>query len=316
MSLSSRVLGRVGMALASAFFALGLAEIALRRGRPPVADLVGVHRKSDDPELAYELAPGTRAQRDGVEIAINSAGFRDDEFPEPAPDGMRIVVVGDSIAWGWGVPMEGAFPQLLEQRLHALAGEAYASSVVYNLAVDGYATAQEVRLLETRGLALRPDLVVVSYCLNDPDQVDVGLTACFVPRIEVVDLVQRGLRGARDWFRDVPEEYHHKVHVRYRDELDRSFRRLGEISRDRSVPIVVAVTPGFRYDPPYPWRDLHDLIRGLCEANGLLCLDLQPVFEPLDLKEHGIDVWHPSARGHAVIADALLDFVRARPPAR
>ena len=301
------------MALASTLLALGVAEAALRIARGPAVDVAGVHRRSEDPQLPYELAPGAKGERDGATIVINSAGFRDDEFPEPAPDGLRIVVVGDSVAWGWGVPMEAAFPQVLEQRLRALPVEPYASRVVYNLWVDGYASAHEIRVLETRGLPLHPHVAVVSYCLNDPDDVvDGGLTACFVPRIEVLDLAKGAVRRARDWIRGVPEDYQHRVHVRYRDGLERSFRRLGEISREHRFPIVVAVTPAFRFDGPYPYRDLHELVRGLCDANGLPCVDLYPVFVPLDLKEHAIDVWHPSAKGHAAVAGALLDFVTAR----
>lgn len=314
-----------GIALAAGVLALALAELVLRHFDPAprpnprgqaAADRAVVHRKSADPELVYELVPGARGERDGVTIVINSSGFRDDEFSEPPPPGMRIVVLGDSVAWGWGVPMEAAFPQALEARLRGLATEPYASSVVYNLAVDGYGTLQEVRLLETRGLALNPDLVVVSYILNDPDLADGGLTDHFVSRIEVLDLAKRAVRYAWERFRDHPKEYHHRVHARYRDEIEKNFQRLGLISRDRRVPIVVAVTPVFRFQPPYPWRDVHDLIRGLCEANGLLFLDLYPAFEPLDMNELSFDVWHPTVKGHAVIAGALLDFVVARSPVR
>lgn len=306
-----RALARIGVVLASATLALCLVEAALRLARPATTD-AGIHRASADATLVYELTPGAKGERDGVAIAINSAGFRDDDFPAPAPEGMRIVVLGDSVAWGWGVPMEEAFPQVLEARLRALDTEPYASSVVYNLSVDGYSTPQEVRLLETRGLALAPDLVVVSYVLNDPDIADGGLAAHFGRRIEVLEIAKRVLRSARDRFRDLPDEYHHRVHARYREQVEADFRRLGEIARERHVPVVVAVTPVFRFDPPYPWQDLNDRIRGLCERNGLLFLDLRPAFDGLDLREHGVDLWHPTAKGHAVIAQALADFVVAR----
>ena len=148
------------MGLLPTFVVLVLAEAGLRYYRvPTMADpLVGgsvkLHKKSRDPTLIYELVPGAKTVREGVAIAINSAGFRDDEFPETLPDEVyRIVVLGDSVAWGWGVPMAAAFPQVLESQLHERRLKPRASSIVYNLSVDGYSTAQVIRLLVTHGLA-------------------------------------------------------------------------------------------------------------------------------------------------------------------
>ncbi len=138
------------MGLLPTFVVLVLAEASLRYARAPTrADpLVGgagrLHKPSRDPTLIYELVPGAQTVRDGVAIAINAAGFRDDEFPATLPDeASRIVVLGDSVAWGWGVPMPAAFPQVLERQLHERRWPPRASPIVYNLAVDGYATAQE-----------------------------------------------------------------------------------------------------------------------------------------------------------------------------
>jgi lysophospholipase L1-like esterase len=308
----------IALALLSIVITLTAVEIVLRRkgtaktDRPSFIASRLIHRRSSDPTLIYELVPGSSCEREGVPITINAAGFRDDEFPEAPPDGFRIVLVGDSVAWGFGVPMESAFPQVLERELRQLGSAPYATSIVYNLAVDGYSTAQEIRLLETRGLALHPDLVIVSYVLNDPDEADGGLARYFAARIELLEIVKRSLQNARDWINAYPKEYHHRIHARNRDQTIDQFRRLGAISRDQHVPILVAVTPVFRFDPPepYPFRDLHDFIRGLCEANGLAFLDLRPSFEGRDLSEYALDVWHPTIKGHAVIAQALLDAIR------
>lgn len=225
--------------------------------------------------------------------------------------------LGDSVAFGWGVPLESAFPVVLEKKLRESGSEPFASSVVYNLAVHGYSTRQETRLLETRGLALDPDLVIITYVLNDPDA-DGGYVPYFdtASRIEVVDLAKRGMRFLSEKLEGAPEEYHKKMHDRYRDEVTALFRRLGGISRDHHVPILVLLCPAFRFDPPYPYHDLHAFVRGLCESNGLLYIDLYPSFEGRDLKECALDVWHPTAEGHAVIANAAYEYLRTLPPAR
>ena len=45
----------------------------------------------------------------GVDVKINSDGFRDDEHTTGKSDKRRIVVLGDSLIFGWGVEMEQSF---------------------------------------------------------------------------------------------------------------------------------------------------------------------------------------------------------------
>jgi lysophospholipase L1-like esterase len=306
------------MGLLPTFVVLVLAEVGLRYYHvPTMADpLVGgsvkLHKKSRDPMLIYELVPGAKTVREGVAIAINSAGFRDDEFPKTLPDEVyRIVVLGDSVAWGWGVPMAAAFPQVLESQLHERRLKPRASSIVYNLSVDGYSTAQEIRLLETHGLALQPSLVIISYVLNDPDTRDGGLVQYYAARSALVDLGKRALTNILDRLHGYPREYHHLIHARYRDQTITQFRHLGQISRDRQVPILVVLSPVFRFklDEPYPWQDLHAFIRGLCEENDLAFLDLYASFRGRDAAEYAFDVWHPTIKGHTLIAQAIVDYL-------
>jgi lysophospholipase L1-like esterase len=290
---------------------LVLAEIGVRyyyRLKRDDGPSVKIYRKSSDPALIFEMSPGTRTVRGGVAIEINSSGFRDDEFPAAARrDAWRIVLLGDSVAWGFKVPMESAFPQVLERKLRGLTPNDRASPIVYNLAVTGYSTAQEIRLLETRGVAFEPDLIIVSYVLNDPEV----RGRAFISKIELIDLGSRALTKILDRLRGYPREYHHLVHARNREQTMRQFRRLGEISRSRRIPILVAVTPVFQFKSgkSYEWQDLHDLIGSLCEENGLAFLDLYSAFRGRDSAEYGLDMWHPTIKGHALIAEAISTYL-------
>jgi hypothetical protein len=110
-----------------------------------------------DPELVYTLRPGrfVFAQREFAhEFRVNSLGVRDEEA---ALDGPEIVVVGDSIAMGWGVTQEEAFPALLARAT---------GRRVLNAAVSSYGTVREMRLLE-RIDRRRLAWVIVQYNAND-----------------------------------------------------------------------------------------------------------------------------------------------------
>src|SRR5262245_15041846 len=69
-----------------------------------LADLVQVN---SDPDLLYELRPGVRGRFINVEVVINELGFRGPPArPGPHPGVMRILGLGDSIMFGWGVNEE------------------------------------------------------------------------------------------------------------------------------------------------------------------------------------------------------------------
>ncbi len=297
------------------------AEIALqvrweylkRRGLEDWDASLAIHTRSDDPVLIYELLPGSACRRDGVHIAINSQGFRDDEFPRHVPArAKRIVVIGDSVAWGWGVEMAQVFPQRLEERLRQQSAPRQPPPIVYNLAVDGYTTEQEIRLLETRGLALDPDLIIVSYVMNDPVDSGGGLARYYVgPRFELVGVLRKVLWNLTH---KRPKEFHQYVHARHKKRVDAQFARLGQITNENDVPILIAVIPVFDFDADgaYPWQDLHQRIGALSESNGLWFLDLYQVFANHPVEDVALDEWHPTAKGHEMIAEALQDFINSQ----
>ena len=69
-------------------------------------------RPSADPEIVYELRPNIAGTFLGKPYRTNSHGMRDDELPLAKPAGqLRIALVGDSLGFGWGVPIEESFAQ-------------------------------------------------------------------------------------------------------------------------------------------------------------------------------------------------------------
>ena len=166
---SRGVLLRALSVLAGTIFALAVVELALRAaGYDALGELTdGQHfflRESANPALAYELVPGAKGSAWETEISVSSHGFRDREYAVAKPEGgVRVAVLGDSIAFGNGLPLGETFPKQLE----ALFRDSGRRVEVLNMAVAGYDTLNEVALLEQNGLAFEPDLVVVSYCIND-----------------------------------------------------------------------------------------------------------------------------------------------------
>lgn len=107
--------------------------------------------------LTYTLRPGscTFANREfSNTFTINSLGVRDDEASLAQP---RIVVLGDSIAMGWGVDQDAAFPSVIER----LTGR-----LTLNAGVSSYGTVRELRMLERIDRQAVTD-VILQYSSND-----------------------------------------------------------------------------------------------------------------------------------------------------
>jgi lysophospholipase L1-like esterase len=119
-------------------------------------------------ELVDVFAPLAARERTRWSVQTSSRGFRTDEFgARAAPGVVRVVVLGDSSTFGWGVEQFEAYPERLRGALAARLGLPAEGIEVLNLGVPGYSTFQGRELLERVGLALAPDLVVWSYLSND-----------------------------------------------------------------------------------------------------------------------------------------------------
>jgi lysophospholipase L1-like esterase len=103
-----------------------------------------------------------------VTVRTNALGLRGaPASPAKAPGTYRILVLGDSFAFGFGVEDDEAFPAALARALTPPTG--FERVEVWNAGVAGWSADQFWLFLTTRGLAWRPDLVLLAETENDPD---------------------------------------------------------------------------------------------------------------------------------------------------
>jgi len=90
-------------------------------------------------------------------IHINAQGFRDSDGIDPKA-AVRILALGDSITFGWGVEEEQAWPD----RLEAMLTKAAKTSVsVYNAGTSGYSVLQDLDAARELFDQVRPQIVVL-----------------------------------------------------------------------------------------------------------------------------------------------------------
>jgi len=150
--------------------ALILCEVSLRLFYPQVGSC-GINSEwiEEDRELEIIPAPNVRSRMKAynafdVAISTNSARLRGSrEVPvEKTPGRTRILFLGDSFIFGWGVEDDETLPA----RLEALLKKGGADVEVLNGAVYGYDMIHYERWYR-RLEHFRPDLVILGFCIEN-----------------------------------------------------------------------------------------------------------------------------------------------------
>lgn len=266
---------------------------------------------------------------EGKPYRTNRRDYRDDDHEPAKPPGVtRIVILGDSVGFGQGVPE----PQTWARRLPGeLATRGVARVEAINACRIGWDTARELNELRGYGLNYAPDLVLISFVLNDADSwkapgyyelhrpvpafVEPALSwSClyrWVKRRYNVLLVRAGLALS----------YVEHQTLIFREESGgwqdcrAALREIVDLSRARGAKVACAVWPLFTDERPYPMAAAHALVARTLQGWSVDVLDLEPVLSryPAEtLKVLGDEDPHPSAKACAVAAEALAGFLVQR----
>ncbi|MBK8980347.1 MAG: SGNH/GDSL hydrolase family protein [Planctomycetes bacterium] len=334
---SARLRRALRASLLAAFgvlLAAGVLELALRVIDPfhdaEVAErerfAAQVLQRPGDGRLA--LIPGSRGSLFGHLHVIGSSGFRTPDFaPAPAPDTFRVLVVGDSVAFGWGVASDDAFPRVVERDLSEPPRPLGRGRVeVVNASTPGWGAPAYLEFLQQRGRELAPDLVVVTLISNDVTDVIEVLN----PPSDAPPAPPAGLPGWLRWSRLA------RVVDRAIEHLGSDSRRADYLTSDvffaelRSAPgyepaqralaeafaAMRAAVPDSRFvvmDTVVAGDRQLDTLAGTLRERGIdrLAVQMPPAEEYVERYAVGATDVHPNAAGHRLLADQLTAWIRA-----
>ena len=124
-----------------------------------------IPRNPNSPRLIF--APHAEAVYKSVEFtfvaSINDLGFRDRDFSLSKTANQRVLAIGDSFTYGWGVRADQSWPKVLERNLRARGLDIE----IANLGWPGRSPIDYANAAEQAIPLLRPDLVVVAVLQGD-----------------------------------------------------------------------------------------------------------------------------------------------------
>lgn len=115
-----------------------------------------------------QLRAGVTARYLGKPTRVSAQGLRNPIVKLPKPEGVcRILCLGGSVVFGWGVGEGEEYPRLLEAQLRAAGWPAGRRVEVVNCGVPGRLGVESLRFLAERGPDLQPDLVCLLLVAPD-----------------------------------------------------------------------------------------------------------------------------------------------------
>lgn len=277
---------------------------------------------SDHSGLSHRHIPGTKAHLMGVDVRLNSKGFRDREYALKKPaNTYRILMLGDSLTFGWGAKQDEIFPALLEERLNQFFASSGTEKKVeiINTGIGNYNTEQEVIFFRESGLAWKPDMVILNYFINDAEPTPRKRAPWFLKHSYFamwlwgrLDTLKR-LSGEAQHFEDYYRNLYEQDAPGWRATIT-SLNELGSLAQEHRINWVVTLLPELHaVGKKYLFQDVHDKIRKAAVMAGAKeVIDLTSEFEG----EEPSTLWvspddaHPNEKAHRIIADGIFHSLK------
>ncbi len=286
--------------------------------------------------FVYASNPRSYFDKDNaVYSKINSFGFRGPDFSlQKPPATYRILGIGDSFTFGEGVKEEDTFLSRLQSHLSAQNPDK--AFEVINAGTSGYNTQDEVISLTNRWIKLTPDLVILTFTMNDGYADDEFADSALGPLIMGLQDGRTRLpgQGAEStsklltWGLNLIErkknsnkiidiylsQYTNKPLLEGYDweNSKKNFEAANNAIEAVKGRLIIVIFPElFRLNDHYPFQKIHEKVSAEAKRQGIPVLDLLPFFQSYkseDLWVHPTD-HHPNEVAHGIAAQAIFDFV-------
>jgi lysophospholipase L1-like esterase len=250
-----------------------------------------------------------------VMVDINSDGLRDGEYPVSKSDKYRIVVLGDSLTFGWGVPEEETFATILEEDLNSR----YPTEII-NFGTGNYNTEQEVNLFIEKGLKYNPDKVVLFYFINDAEITPQKSDLWFLGYSHFISFYWSRINSlVNNFFPSKSfKEYYESLYYEDQEGWANSRKaiiQLRDICQSKGIQFQVILLPELHDVNNEIFTNVYNNLSLFLEEKNIDYLNLAKLFEN---HPNQLELWvsyddaHPNDIAHRKIAESTIDFISVK----
>ncbi len=330
---------------------LEVAAWAWERGQaqgPYAWELVASRRiqldRFETPGAGYTLMqPGETYTWQGIPVQINAQGLRGPAVDLEKPPGTyRILNLGDSVVFGWGVRYEDTYGYRLQELLKQRYDSEQATYQVINAGAPGWNMENILAYLQAEGLAYQPDLILLNVTLVNDVYGGSALKTSGEPLLDrlrdhtyfwpFLSVQYRllevclGQRGAMPVLNPPPEATAYfplQEDDPQWDVIWGPIRDMALLADEHESEFLLIVLPtAFQVEDTDYSEVPQQVLRRRAGEAGIELLDLLPVFReacrqapPAESCGPGgrylwADMWmHPSALGHRLMAEYILNVL-------
>lgn len=304
-----------------------------------------LYKPSTYPNLGWELNPGARLVENNIEdmpvkYFVNSIGCRDEtagEWKRWDSHDIKLAFIGDSITYGEGVDYKDSYCSVVKSKFI----DSSQGVKVINLGIGGTNTLQHFAILNYKTISLKPDIVILGYCLNDVERraterlprgtqyilrhfhfgtfliarAATALQNNKVSRSNILNVESQN-NGIPAYCASYADTITESYNTEKWDENKKLICKMSDQCKRNGIQFVVICFP-FEDQlmnvrkPRHPQK----LMADLCSSKGIPFLDIAEtykIYDPVKLYLKGDDL-HPNILGHNIAGEAICKWLLSNP---
>jgi hypothetical protein len=260
-------------------------------------------------------------------VEYNNFQYRDNKNYEitKTKGVVRIGVMGDSNTFGYGIKdVNNRFSNVLEKKLNDSGYKAE----VYNCGVSGLDTWNEIIEYKTKCYALKPDILVWQYFLNDIQATKSAGTTVLQNAGSQINPTVKFISDHSFFFNYTYWRLSTKYSNTFYQIRDADLKQyknpevfafhtsqINEFSsylKSENIKFVVTVFPFFKFFPDYPAEDVHKRMDKIFQENGATAVvDMLSFLKGRNAKDLIVGQYdtHPNEYVHGLVADKLYEAI-------
>lgn len=300
-----------------------------------------------DLDIVFKLKPNLKGKFAKKNLSTNSSGMRGEEITLEKPkDTIRIVGLGDSVMFGWGVEYEET---ALYQAARLIEEKTGRKVETINLGCPSYNTAIEVNTYRKIARKYNPDFVVLIFLNNDLNFPGIMIEPVRFFNMKKSYLKEQICRSLAPFWPDAPrldeelvsgrhtaplakktndkltakERWYKNVETYYNDMVGKSavqsyLNELATMLKEDKINGLVVYDPVvFELDKPQTYEEHTDFVINTARQAGLGAIDMTPYYEDYLRKNDHKSMkalwftptdWHSNAVAHQIMAKKISEY--------